>query len=161
MYFIFNSLLIIQEISVSVLCFMKRSLVYNYCGHACHTTVLTGGHSGDHSAWSWYVAHWPRNLPVLKIQFPWNGHGEDILTPTNFSYPRKGTGCFDSDKPLANFTVKALTHTHKSIFLLNQETTQIKKVVLHNKLALDMQCAAHRGTCALTPHAVLLHNRYK
>jgi hypothetical protein len=82
------------------------------------------------------------------------------LTPTNFSYPRKGTGCFDSDKPLANFTVKALTHTHKSIFLLNQETTQIKKVVLHNKLALDMQCAAHRGTCALTPHAVLLHTRH-
>ena len=50
---------------------------------------------------------------------------------------------------LTNFTQQALQDSQKSISALNAEQAQIRKVVLQNRLALDILTAAQGGTCAI------------
>ena len=50
---------------------------------------------------------------------------------------------------LTNFTQQALQDSQKAISALNAEQAQIRKVVLQNRLALDILMAAQGGTCAI------------
>ena len=50
---------------------------------------------------------------------------------------------------LTNFTQQALQYSQKAISALNAEQGQIRKVVLQNRLALDILTAAQGGTCAI------------
>ena len=50
---------------------------------------------------------------------------------------------------LTNFTQQALQDSQKSISALNAEQAQIRKVVLQNRLALDILTAVQGGTCAI------------
>ena len=50
---------------------------------------------------------------------------------------------------LTNFTQQALQYSQKAISALNAEQAQIRKVVLQNRLALDILTAAQGGTCAI------------
>ena len=50
---------------------------------------------------------------------------------------------------LTNFTQQVLQDFQKAISALNAEQAQIKKVVLQNRLALDILTAAQGGTCAI------------
>ena len=50
---------------------------------------------------------------------------------------------------LTNFTQQALQDSKKAISALNAEQAQIRKVVLQNRLALDILTAAQGGTCAI------------
>ena len=50
---------------------------------------------------------------------------------------------------LTNFTQQALQDSQKVISALNAKQTQIRKVVLQNRLALDVLTAAQGGTCAI------------
>ena len=48
-----------------------------------------------------------------------------------------------------NFTQQALKDSQKVILALNTEQAQIRKVVLKNRLALDILTAAQGGICAI------------
>ena len=50
---------------------------------------------------------------------------------------------------VTNFTQQALQDSQKAISALNAEQAQIKKVVLQNRLALDILRAAQGGACAI------------
>ena len=50
---------------------------------------------------------------------------------------------------LTNFTQQVLQDSQKAISALNAEQIQIRKVVLQNRLALDILTAAQGGTCAI------------
>ena len=50
---------------------------------------------------------------------------------------------------LTNFTQQALQDSQKAISALNAEQAQIRKVVLQNRLALDILTAAQGRTCAI------------
>ena len=50
---------------------------------------------------------------------------------------------------LTNFTQQALQASQKAISALNAKQAQIRKVVLQNRLALDILTAAQGGTCAI------------
>ena len=50
---------------------------------------------------------------------------------------------------MTNFTQQALQASQKAISALNAEQAQIRKVVLQNRLALDILTAAQGGTCAI------------
>ena len=50
---------------------------------------------------------------------------------------------------LTNFTQQSLQDSQKAILALNAEQAQIRKVVLQNRLALDILTAVQRGTCAI------------
>ena len=50
---------------------------------------------------------------------------------------------------LTNFTQQVLQDSQKAISALNSEQAQIKKVVLQNRLALDILTAAQGGICAI------------
>ena len=50
---------------------------------------------------------------------------------------------------LISFTQQALQDSQKAISALNAEQAQIRKVVLQNRLALDILTAAQGGTCAI------------
>jgi len=50
---------------------------------------------------------------------------------------------------LTNFTQQALQDSQKAISALNAEQAQIRKVVLQNRLTLDILTAAQGGTCAI------------
>ena len=50
---------------------------------------------------------------------------------------------------LTNFTQQASQDSQKAISALNAEQIQIRKVVLQNRLALDIATAAQGGTCAI------------
>lgn len=51
---------------------------------------------------------------------------------------------------LAQHMATALNNTGHAITLLNEETAQMRQVVLQNKMTLDMFTAAQGGTCVLT-----------
>ena len=48
-----------------------------------------------------------------------------------------------------NFTKQALLNGAKAIQALNEEQIQMRKVVIQNRMALDMLTAAQGGTCAI------------
>ena len=50
---------------------------------------------------------------------------------------------------LTTFTQQALQDSQKAISALNAKQAQIRKVVLQNRLALDILTAAQGGTCAI------------
>ena len=50
---------------------------------------------------------------------------------------------------LTNFTQQALQDSQKPISALNAEQAQIRKVVLQNRLALDILTAVQGGTCVI------------
>ena len=50
---------------------------------------------------------------------------------------------------LTNFTKQALLDRTKAIQALNEEQIQMRKVVIQNRMALDMLTAAQGGTCAI------------
>ena len=50
---------------------------------------------------------------------------------------------------LANFTKQALLDRTKAIQALNKEQIQVRKVVIENRMALDILTAAQGGTCAI------------
>ena len=50
---------------------------------------------------------------------------------------------------LTSFTQQALQDSQKAISAVNAEQAQIRKVVLQNRLALDILTAAQGGTCTI------------
>ena len=50
---------------------------------------------------------------------------------------------------LTNFTKQALLDRAKAIQALNEEQIQMRKAVIHNRMALDILTAAQGGTCAI------------
>ena len=50
---------------------------------------------------------------------------------------------------LISFTQQALQDSQKAISALNTDKIQIRKIVLQNRLALDILTAAQGGTCAI------------
>ena len=50
---------------------------------------------------------------------------------------------------LTNFTKQALLDRTKSIQALNEEQIQMRKVVIQNRMALDILTAAQGGICAI------------
>ena len=50
---------------------------------------------------------------------------------------------------LTNFTKQALLDRTKAIQALNEEQIQMRKMVIHNRMALDILTAAQGGTCAI------------
>ena len=50
---------------------------------------------------------------------------------------------------LTNLTQQALQDSQKAISVLNAEQAKIRKVVLQNRLALNIMTAAQGGTCAI------------
>ena len=50
---------------------------------------------------------------------------------------------------LTNFTKQALLDRTKAIQALNEEQIQMRKAVIHNRMALDILTAAQGGTCAI------------
>ena len=49
----------------------------------------------------------------------------------------------------SNFTKQTLLDRTKTIQALNKEQIQMRKVVIHNRMALDILIAAQGGTCAI------------
>ena len=50
---------------------------------------------------------------------------------------------------MTNFTKQALLDGAKAMQALNEEQIQMRKVVIQNRMALDMLTAAQGGTCAI------------
>ena len=50
---------------------------------------------------------------------------------------------------LTNFTKQALLDRTKAIQALNEEQIQMRKAVIHSRVALDILTAAQGGTCAI------------
>ena len=50
---------------------------------------------------------------------------------------------------LTNFTKQALLDSDKAIQALNEEQIQMRKAVIHNRMALDILTAAQGETCAI------------
>ena len=50
---------------------------------------------------------------------------------------------------LTNFTQQALLDRTKAIQALNEEQIQMRKAVIHNRMAWDILTAAQGGTCAV------------
>ena len=66
------------------------------------------------------------------------------------SVPSIGTtGIMIKVEALTNFTKQALLDRTKAIQALNEEQIQMRKAVIHNRMALDIVTAAQGGTCAI------------
>ena len=91
----------------------------------------------------------PANLPHFKTQWASSAfHWYDYLA-TVFVPSLGTTDVMLQVDGLTNFTQQALQDSQKAISALNAEQAQIRKVVLQNRLALDILIAAQRGTCAI------------
>ena len=58
---------------------------------------------------------------------------------------------------LTNFTKQALLDRTKAIQALNEEQIQMRKAVIHNRMALDILTAAQGGTCAIIKVECCVH----
>ena len=71
-----------------------------------------------------------------------------VLPPAIFVPPASTVLTHEAVKTLANHTERALNHTRHATALVSDEVTQMKKVVLQNRMALDL--LPPRGvTCAI------------
>ncbi|KAJ1072570.1 hypothetical protein K5549_011796 [Capra hircus] len=91
----------------------------------------------------------PANLPHLKIRwarsvFHWYDYLAAVFVPSLGT-----TDAMLRVDALTNFTQQALQDSQKAISALNAEQAQIRKVILQNRLALDILTAAQGGTCAV------------
>ena len=91
----------------------------------------------------------PANLPHLITRratsvFHWYDYLAAVFVPSLGT-----TDVMLQVDALTNFTQQALQDSQKAISALNAEQAQIKKVVLQNRLALDIPTAAQGGTCAI------------
>ena len=91
----------------------------------------------------------PAKLPHIKTQwtrsiFHWYDYLATVFVPSLGT-----TDIMLRVDALLNFTQQMLQDSQKTISALNAEQTQIKKVVLQNRLALDILTAAQRKTCAI------------
>ena len=91
----------------------------------------------------------PANLPLLKTRWARSVfHWYDYLVAV--FVPSLGTAdVMLREDALTNFTQQALQDSQKAISALNAEKAQIRKVILQNRLALDILTAAQGGTCAI------------
>ena len=91
----------------------------------------------------------PANFPHLKTRwarsvFHWYHYLAAVFVPSLGT-----TDVMLRVDALTNFTQQALQDSQKAISALNAEQAQIRKVVLQNRLALDILTAVQRGTCAI------------
>ena len=91
----------------------------------------------------------PANIPHLKTRwarsvFHWYDYFAAVFVPSLGT-----TDVMLRVDALTNFTQQALQDSQKAISALNAKQTQIKKVVLQNRLALDILTAVKGGTCAI------------
>ena len=91
----------------------------------------------------------PANLPHLKTQwarsvFHWYDYLATVFVPSLGT-----TDVMLRVDALTNFTQQALQDSQKAVSALNAEQAQIKKVVLQNRLVLDILAAAQGRTCAI------------
>ena len=91
----------------------------------------------------------PANLPHLKTWWTRSVfHRYDYLAAV--FVPSLGTtDVMLRVDALTNFTQQAWQDSQKPISALNAEQAQIRKVVLQNRLALDIVTAVQGGTCAI------------
>ena len=91
----------------------------------------------------------PANLPHLRTRWARSVfHWYDYLAAA--FVPSLGTtDVMLRVDALTNFTQQTLQDSQKAISALNAEQAQIRKVVLQNRLALDIATAAQGGTCAI------------
>ena len=59
---------------------------------------------------------------------------------------------------LTNFTKRALLDRTKAIQALNEEQIQMRKVVIHNSMALDILTAAQGGICSIIKVECCVYN---
>ena len=83
-----------------------------------------------HARWTRSVFQWYEYIAALFIPF---------IGTTNMIKVEAWT----------NFTKQALLDGAKTIQALNEEQIQMRKVVIQNRMALDMLTAAQGGTCAI------------
>ena len=57
------------------------------------------------------------------------------------------TGIMIKVEALTNFTKQALLDRTKATQALNEEQIQMRKAIIHNRMALDILTAAQGGTC--------------
>ena len=91
----------------------------------------------------------PANLPHLKTRwarsvFHWYDYLAAVFVPSLGT-----TDVMLRVDALTNFTQQALQDSQKAISALNAEQAQIRKVVLQNRLGLDILTAVRAGTCAI------------
>ena len=91
----------------------------------------------------------PANLPQLETHWIrsvcyWYAYLAAIFLPSLGT-----TDVMLRVDPLTTFTQQTLQDSQKVISAPNAEQIQIRKVVLQNRLDLDILTAPHRGTCAI------------
>ena len=74
--------------------------------------------------------------------FRWYEYIADLFVPSIGT-----TDIMIKVETLTNFRKQALLDRTKAIKTLNEEQIQMRKVVIHNRMALDMLTAAQGGTC--------------
>ena len=84
-----------------------------------------------HASWTRSVFQWYEYIAALFIPFIGK---TDIMIKV---------------EAWTNFTKQALLNGAKAIQALNEEQIQMRKVVIQNRMALDMLTAAQEGTCAI------------
>ena len=76
--------------------------------------------------------------------FQWYEYSAALFLPS-----RGTTDTMMKVEALTNFTKQALRDRTKAIQALNEEQIQMRKAVIHNRMALDTLTAAQEGTCAI------------